>query len=839
MNPKTYVSPSKEYTLSVNPGDREGIGAATYRLSRKSRTVWEGKRPFTLWQAGVTDDGTVAGYAYSFGLEGGGAGPNAYGDFEIVILDSTGATRLDQKIKRTPSPYLHTNPEPVASGLIVDAANDRLIVRMADTNMFQMAETWWDYQLSTGQQRRQYVPKRFMEPDSPANSLFDVRPVAGTPLLLLHWWRLEEGTPWSRGARFTLITPQGQPVWQLDLPRDYNVPGDETAQDRLLDAIHAQGAILHTDQPGQFTVRFVAQRQQVTFAIVAQEPGKWRVSELHREPYMPARPKPTSAPAPILHLHPHDKIVLRVPGSQAPPPIRRVFDLVSAGAGRLAFLRREDHTALVVVNTRGSVLHTVSLAPIPLKDQDTLSSLHWRNGTRFLVFVERHMPQPEDDYLEAYQVEARTGVIARLPGFRCPPVEAIAGLPEEGFVVLATVSAKSTMKSEVYAYDAQGRRLWALTRDFGYRANEEPGALFSPKSLTVLHDGRVAVLDVIQHTVQMYNPHGRYLATISLDRAWGRKASYPSDILADGQGGFLVHDFDGTPALVWMNAQGSVVRSFTPRYANGTSLENPTLCLSPEGNLWATDTYSLLQINAEGHVTKRLGEAPHTDALRAIAELTVCPDGRILAADERTNAVHVFDAQGSWLHVCKPHTADQERPSLVRSISQQIELGPQSIFAIAGEWFGADGKRREKPPGFHSLSKRLQSLQRRPDGSWLQQIQTSAVAPGGALAVIDGGSLKSEGVYLSLYSATDAPVRRILLPAAVGSYPALAYDGKRAVVAGDKHLYCYATTGKLLWRCALPQEKGMDAAWTPYLIESGHILCLFDGHRTLFRYTMP
>jgi hypothetical protein len=78
LNPKDYDSPSGTYRLRVDPGNRYGAGKATYRLTKGGKEIWSGERPFTLWEAGVTDDGTVAGYAYTRGRDAiGDAGDRA------------------------------------------------------------------------------------------------------------------------------------------------------------------------------------------------------------------------------------------------------------------------------------------------------------------------------------------------------------------------------------------------------------------------------------------------------------------------------------------------------------------------------------------------------------------------------------------------------------------------------------------------------------------------------------------------------------------------------------------------------------------------------------------
>ena len=68
LNPKTYKSPSGEYELRVDPSTIYGPGEGSYRMTRKGAEIWAKKLPFTLWDAGVTDDGTTAGYAYSLGM---------------------------------------------------------------------------------------------------------------------------------------------------------------------------------------------------------------------------------------------------------------------------------------------------------------------------------------------------------------------------------------------------------------------------------------------------------------------------------------------------------------------------------------------------------------------------------------------------------------------------------------------------------------------------------------------------------------------------------------------------------------------------------------------------
>ncbi len=101
LNPQSYASPSSEYALFVDPSDLHGRGKAAYKLTRDGQEVWSAEKPYTLQEAVVADDGSVAGYAYSHGWAGfAEAGYAAgMGDFRIVIVDPRGRERLDQATK--------------------------------------------------------------------------------------------------------------------------------------------------------------------------------------------------------------------------------------------------------------------------------------------------------------------------------------------------------------------------------------------------------------------------------------------------------------------------------------------------------------------------------------------------------------------------------------------------------------------------------------------------------------------------------------------------------------------------------------------------------------------
>src|SRR5262245_28191087 len=141
LDPRTYASPSGEYELFVDPSQRTGGGEGRYRFARNGLVLWTGTRSWTLREAEVTDDGLVAGYAYG---AGGRAGEDA--SLTVVLLESTGAARLEERTMRAGVASCTEIPEPMVNGFFLDTANDRLVVRawpaLSEPDGWKKGECW-------------------------------------------------------------------------------------------------------------------------------------------------------------------------------------------------------------------------------------------------------------------------------------------------------------------------------------------------------------------------------------------------------------------------------------------------------------------------------------------------------------------------------------------------------------------------------------------------------------------------------------------------------------------------------------------------------------------------
>jgi len=161
INPKTFYSPSNEFSLYVNPSNKMGHHSGEHIFRENDKILWEKTFPFTLFSSKIMDNGTIIGYAYDLGFSGF-RGP---GNYYFVIINKSGDFRLNEKIERKQSSYFHTDPRPLVKGLYIDQGNDRIVLEVYDSK-YEEKVAGWIYQLSTGKRLETILPEQLSEAES-------------------------------------------------------------------------------------------------------------------------------------------------------------------------------------------------------------------------------------------------------------------------------------------------------------------------------------------------------------------------------------------------------------------------------------------------------------------------------------------------------------------------------------------------------------------------------------------------------------------------------------------------------------------------------------------------
>jgi hypothetical protein len=271
LNPKTYESPDRHYRLWVNPDDEWGSGPALYRVQRNRRTVWEGRLPYTMVQALVSNDGTFIGCAYSKGV-------SLPGDLVVAVHRQNGSPVRVDRFARNYPPVTDVDPLPWCTGMFWQGPGEKAVVRLAESNPWNSGkETWWTYRLADGERKGPTSPDSDHFGDDwhllSADSL-------GTYVLVAayrhqgHW------------VEVAVLDEDGRSIWRLDLPSDYVSAG--TGEDDA-DSL-SKGPVLSSFPDGRFEMRMMKKGVRVRYTLVSSPlslPGDAavEVKELSQESY--------------------------------------------------------------------------------------------------------------------------------------------------------------------------------------------------------------------------------------------------------------------------------------------------------------------------------------------------------------------------------------------------------------------------------------------------------------------------------------------------------------------------------------------------------------------------
>ena len=871
VDPTWYLSHSDEFKLHVDPSDRDGKGAAEYRMQRGEELLWSVRLPMTLAEAVVTDRGETIGYYYSTGFEGLDAGVSN-GVFGVMILAADGTLRTNESTPRSSSRYLHEAPNPKCSGLIADEEHDRAIFRIVDPDVNRRQEAWWVYQISTGEKRKTLFPLEKMPASEHVRTLIAARPIKGTPLLALHWWRHEYLNPQVStdsiaGAALTVVDDDANPLWQVAFPDDYEGKDGKDFSDVLRNRILQHGALLESNEPGGIEF-FVASEMQAVRFQVRQEADAWDVTRLGSrdismaEAFPPKRngiqamPLPVEIPEPLERLAPID---LELAGSA--PVVRKVFDFTIDDQNRIAWIRASDREAdeFVLINEQGDVLVEIPMpvGPDPVASdngperQFTWSACVWNRKNRFIVTRSEYGTETQS---QAWWVDVDTRSVTPIDKLAAPYVEQIACFSDGGFVVLGTIHYQHTITDSIVGYDPQGSPTWQIVAD----RNRDKSDVFSPASIAVTPDDQIILLDNIRETLQWFDRRGQFIRSINLEEAWGRQPSYPTGVFAIADGNYFVHDFRGRPPYVFMGQSGKVIGEFSPKFDTGRAVNDNRVVVAPDQRVWMTDFAAIYRLGTTGIVDLVLGTDPRNDPMTEMSGSAVGHGGRIYLVDGRTASTHVFESSGRYVQTRSMPAeyyhgqihfpsisidgqgdsallAQKDRNSsvLVRFNHEgqlieplrfpleieQFQYLPDTdhlVLALYNEVKIIDGTGRV-----------VRTIRRRSDDRWLERIDDLAVATDGSFAVLVNG-------IVSIYDVNGDSLGVVPLPTTVDGYVNIALSPTHVAAIGNGKLVVLDRQFRTMRWGILEDE--MQYGLIHFVAKDSELLLIPQFGRALTRY---
>ena len=771
LQPYEEHSASGAWTLEVRPSSPRGTGPMRVSLRRGEEVSFAGELPWTFERAGVSDAGTFVGYANDEKLR-------------IGLFDARGTLLRLHEFEHTSFP-MHELPQPMAAErVLVHSSADMAWIRVYDVDA--EGTTWYSFRLSGGEA---LAAVRFQSPlaITEDQGLYEREAVVlgDTGLTLLHWWFADydaDDLAWSQdGAVFALHDLAGKVVWHLPLLDDYTARTSEEDDDRLEGEVGRSGVIASVGPGARFALRHVQAAERVEYEVERAASGEgWSVREVARAPWSEATP--ASLPEPEeLALSGRRDARLGAATAAAPHAIHGVLTLGFTAAGELELLRREAEGApsYARLSTTGELLYERGLGEF-LPAPDAWPRFHELDGERWLLQFAGNETTPW------LVLDARAGTTQASPLPDAGFGSHVAATADGGYLALLSRIVRSLAFTELALVHADGTLAWShAVTGIGPDETEFDRAVYFGSGLartgevtfTLLGSRELVVFDLTKAV------HKRF----ELEPLLGQRPGYMDGLLSDGQGGVL---FKAGDEFHHVDAFGTRIETLRPQRLDGSRPNgmDGRLCVAPDGRLWTSDGERVYRLGAHGLADLELGPPVLEDALASASVAKFDALGRVLLQDHASGAVHVFDAQGQRLALCR--LAPKERPR--GYFGEPFRGNPDGTISVWAEGgfvtFDADGKRTEapleRPQGRAAREEEAEELAR-PDGTWLEAVVARAALPDGRKLVLERAPGAQKSAWLHFYSATGEPAHTLEVPLA-GHCSQLSVGSSWVVIGGNE-----------------------------------------------------
>ncbi|MCC6405681.1 MAG: hypothetical protein IT453_00845 [Planctomycetes bacterium] len=681
VQPHEHASRDGHWKLAVDPTQRQGAGPADYELTHDGQLAWKGRLPFTLLDAAVTSDGTFVGYAYTEGVE------SSKGECVLATIGADGKERGRLAEPRHGPAGPHGQPEPNVRGVAIADDQGWWLARHYDGTRDDVEHVLVRIDLATGA-RIDAVPLELFRDFEGRNYevLKSVEPLAGFPLLALHWRTSRPAS--GDGAHFELIELPGNSVWSLELPGDYGVDDDE-ADERFERATLAV-ALRRGVEPGRFSIVAAKPEERVELQV-SRVDERWSVLELGRSPVELPRLRGRFVRDPVASAS-----LVRIAQVELAAP--RVADDALRAISAFGF-DREDRIMLAgvvgdarrpecrVLTTDGALL---ARAPVPLPAGLGEGKTHYfpfPDG-RWLVVHALFGPRAPS---KAWWFDPKTCELAPLEQWSESGDIDVAPLAKGGFVALLDISERYTSRHSLIRCYPDGKALWRFDDDAGYGGTDIE--LLSPDSVCVTSSGEVVVVDPVRESLQIFQDDGNFVRLVSLEDVYGESLRYTSEIEAHPNGGVVI-GAAGDIAVLHCDLEGKQIAALPPaRVPDGPSRLSSDVEVAPDGSIWCRAGARLARLDARGTVERVLGESEKANELHSVSDAWIDRRGRVILLDYATKCWHVFDAEGKRTAIA---ALPRREPPIARASDEALVAGPGGEFwtRVAQGWqrFDADGR---------------------------------------------------------------------------------------------------------------------------------------------------
>ncbi len=214
---QAFYSPSKHWVLRVQASESSGSAAAQYTMEHMGKQAWQTTFPYCLDTAQVTNDGVIAGWAYSAGRSGLQGGADAARGWMYLVVVDHGKVLWSEQTARYGSGFFDRDPLPTCRMACSDSVSKRFIFVVQGQDYKLWGDEWIAVSLAGDTMRSSTKPGRGLT-DQAGMVLGPHQVLAlGDSSLFATTWTLREGKP-----AVAVLDAAGILLWKFCYPSAFD-----------------------------------------------------------------------------------------------------------------------------------------------------------------------------------------------------------------------------------------------------------------------------------------------------------------------------------------------------------------------------------------------------------------------------------------------------------------------------------------------------------------------------------------------------------------------------------------------------------------------------------------
>ncbi|MCF6318449.1 MAG: hypothetical protein L3J83_04080 [Proteobacteria bacterium] len=626
INPKTYYSANKQYSLKVIPTNKHGIGQSDIIFSKDGVLLWNKSIDSTFSDVKISKDAHIFAYSYSDGLDTGYRNKDKNNhNLTLWALSKHGKiiTRDDFERGITMT-HLHANDNPQALGILLQESANTVVFRFNASMHTDEDEKWIQYSIKSGKRKADLLIDLSVEQDKTYGSFHEVIALTNQDLYLLAITKLKHYYI-DEYILFILLDINGQPIWSYESKNKLDPNNSQIKK-----YIENNPLIKYDKISKIFSITDLDKTEILSYTI-----SKGNVTEVATKDIdlytLDSNTTTThknliEPPQFISSFIIDDRTKNNKINNKSMPQRMGVFGIDDNN--NIATLYKSKNTHIFTILKPDNSIQTHFAINIDGLNKHQINSIKYKGDKKWLVLATRYDKQPI-----LIEINSKTQTSKSIKIDAKGAIKLIIH-KDKNFTVLARDG-----EGYLRHFNNQGEIIWTFKQE----SYGKPSHMSSPENITLSNDNKIIVLDNIGNKLNIYNNKGTFVSKIEFNNTENGELGYPTQLVAIND---IIYVKD-SEFIHKYSLSGNWLGKITLTLLNGKKIGNiADMQVTKNQHIMLSDYANVFEFDEDFKQINRFGQLPSQQLFNHIAWLDTNSQGDIYLFNDKSYSVIVFTASG-------------------------------------------------------------------------------------------------------------------------------------------------------------------------------------------------